>query len=205
MQPEHSPLSAAFRHIKPHWRHYLDYVSISAKAGDEDMAKIIATLNALPKKERQTIMPEKLCDLAGVQAADLFSAVASTLWQAKSTESLISMAMEHPNMIQATAFYGQSHADNFRDRELMFRLTNSLPDKKGSSIVINNNNNPQNLSVDNPMSNGFRSMEQRILDMSKLLDSAPDENILDMGDKDGDLETVGVEAKEAKSVLPQNS
>lgn len=166
-----TPLSNAFRSIEPTWRNYIYYVDLSAKAGDEAMAKVIASYTALPAKERNSIMPEKLIDLAGVESADLISAVSRQVWLHKQSESTITASMNHPKVIEQTAAYAISRFDAFKDRELFMRLTGTLPDKKGASIVINNT--PQTANFTTPSSagmSGFRPMDQRVIEMSKLLD-----------------------------------
>lgn len=179
LRADHTPLSNAFRHIDPTWRNYIYYANVSAQSGNVEMQRFMQSHNALPKSEQRTILPDKLCDLAQVDPADLIAAVAKELWSQKQSESVIVASMNHPKMVQATAFWGQSQADNNRDRELFMRLTGTLPDKKGTSVVINNN--PQTANISQPIAhagaNGFKPMDQRILDMGKLLDSPENSNL----------------------------
>jgi hypothetical protein len=163
-------LSIAFRNIKPNWRNYVFYADAAAKAGDENMVKFVAAYVALPPKEQKTIMPEKLCDLAGITPGDLIGAVAKEVWTQKQPESIISASMNHPLVVERTAQYAMEHADNYRDRELFLRITGTLPDKKGASIVINNS--PQTANINSPAgANGYKSMDQRVLEMGKILDN----------------------------------
>jgi hypothetical protein len=182
-----TPLSNAFRHIEPTWRNYIYYVSRAAQAGDEDMTKVIASYEALPTKERNTVMPEKLCDLAGVDAGDMIAAVSREVWRHKQPESVITASMKHPKVIEATANFAISDPMAGRDRELFFRLTGGLPDKKGASIVINNN--PQTAINNQPSSglNGYKSMDQRVIDLGKLLDDPKELAAVPMSLKDADL------------------
>jgi hypothetical protein len=183
-----TPLSNAFRHIEPTWRNYIYYVSRAAVAGDEDMAKVIASYEALPTRERTTIMPEKLCDLAGVDAGDMIAAVSREVWRHKQPESVITASMKHPKVIEATANFAIGDPMGGRDRELFFRLTGGLPDKKGASIVINNN--PQTAINSQPSSgglNGYKSMDQRVIDLGKLLDDPNELVAVPMSTKDSDL------------------
>ena len=171
-----TPVALAFRRIEPTWRNYVYYVERAAKTGDESMTKFVAAYNKLTFREKQTMMPEQICDLVGVAPADVIAAVARELWIHKSSETVITASMNQPRMMEATAFYGQMLADCGRDRELFFRVTGSLPDKKGTSVVINNN--PQTANINNPPptagANGFRQMDQRVIEMGKLLDAAPE-------------------------------
>lgn len=173
-----TPLSHAFRHIEPEWRRYTEYAERAARAGDEQMAKFVASYKALPKREQRAVMPESVCSLSGVEPGELISAVSRYYWEERQAESVITASANHPKMVQATAYWGQSLADCNRDRELFFRLTGGLPDKKGASIVIHNTNAPSANTLNTHSlagANGFRTMDQRILDMGKMLDS-PDES-----------------------------
>lgn len=183
---ESTPLSHAFRHIEPVWRNYIHYAERAALAGEDQMSKYVASYKALPPKEQKAVMPETLCSLSGTQPGELIAAVSRYYWEERQAESAISAANNHPKMVQATAYWGQSLADCNRDRELFFRLTGGLPDKKGASIVINTNV-ASNTSLTQPPSsagaNGFRTMDQRVIEMGKLLDS-PDEEAVPLFTKD---------------------
>jgi hypothetical protein len=189
---QHTPVSNAFRHIEPTWRNYIYYAGVAAKHGDEEMVKFIASFEALPKNEQRTIMPDAVCDLAGVSPGNLIAAVSKQVWEHYQPESAITAAINHPRMVQATAFWGQSLADCNKDRELYFRLTGGLPDKKGAAIVINNN--PQNATINtqhpfaNAGANGFRPMDQRVIEMSKFLDAPDDSQVMTVPlfDEDGE-------------------
>lgn len=166
-----TPVAIAFRNIEPTWRNYIYYVDQSARNGDEQMLKFRAAYNALPWKEKNSIMPEQLCDMCGIICADLVAAVSRELWIQKAGQTTIEAAINHPRMIQATAFYGQMLGDANRDRELFFRVTGGLPDKKGTSIVINNTPQTANITaVPSAGGSGYKPMDQRIIDMGKLLD-----------------------------------
>ena len=172
-----TPLSHAFRHIEPIWRNYIHYVQRASQAGDDQMSKYLASFHALPPKEQKSVMPETVCSLSGTQAGELIGAVSRYYWEERQSESVITAATNHPKMVQATAYWGQSLADCNRDRELFFRLTGGLPDKKGASIVIHNTNASANLPTSSPhAANGFRTMDQRVIEMGKLLDE-PDEAV----------------------------
>jgi hypothetical protein len=84
-------------------------------------------------------------------------------------------AIAHPEVVERTVKLALK-ADHYRDRELFFRLTGSLPDKKGASINI----------LGQPMAaagtgsgNGDRpgarleTMDEFVIETSRLLDSAP--------------------------------
>jgi hypothetical protein len=194
-----TPLSIAFRKIEPTWRNYIEYAAYAAKEGDEDMQKVVEVWNALPTKEKNSIMPEQVCSLAGVLPGVLVAAVSRYYWEQKHTESVISISSEHPKVLDKTAHYAKTRPFADKDRELFFRLSGSLPDKKGTSIVINANPQVANFSTAPPPAgaNGFRPMDQRVIEMGKLLDAPDEDNIVSVpmfGQNTADvLETVDTE------------
>lgn len=189
-------LSIAFRKIEPTWRNYIEYAAYAAKEGDEDMQKVVDVYNALPPKEKHTIMPEQVCSLAGILPGLLVAAVSRYYWENRHAESVISISTEHPKVLDATALFAKTLLHAEKDRELFFRLSGSLPDKKGASIVINAN--PQFANVSNSPSpagaNGFRPMDQRVIEMGKLLDSPDEDNIV----------SVPLFGQNTADVLPEN-
>jgi hypothetical protein len=122
MDVKHTPLSHAFRHIEPTWRNYTYFAGVAANLGDEDMKKFMESYNALPKMEQRTVMPDKVCELSGIAPGKLIAAVSQQVWEHKLPESAITASMNHPKMVQATAFWGQSLADCNKDRELFFSV-----------------------------------------------------------------------------------
>lgn len=132
-----SPLSVAFRHIQGGWRRYIEYVDLAARKGDAQMAKFRDCYGGLDPKERHNAWPEQLCDMAGISPGELVGAVCRQIWEAKAAESSMVSSIAHPEMLMTTIRLAKKE-DNFRDRELYFRLTGSLPDRKGASINIFN-------------------------------------------------------------------
>ena len=167
--PSHSPVANVFRDLKPNWRSYLNYVQQAANEGDDDMQRIIDSFQHLRIGERRLITPEKLCDLAGVRPSDVIGVVCAKIWAEKSGESAIVTALLHPEIIRKTAKAAANIKHGGRDRELFFRLSGSLPDRKGASVVINNN--PQALSnVEAPRPGQLPSMEADVIEMDRLLE-----------------------------------
>lgn len=167
-----SPLSVAFRHVRPAWRNYISYVDLAARNGDTDMERVRACYEALTPRDRREIWPEQLCELANVTPGELVGAVCRALWESKAAESSMVSAIAHPEVLVATAKMAQ-HPMHSRDRELFFRLTGSLPDKKGASINIINNPTAQAGSVklmDEASGNRLRSMDEEVIEMTRQLD-----------------------------------
>lgn len=170
-----TPLTIAFRHIKPSWRNYIEYVDMAARNGDEDMARYVKVWLGLTPKDRRNHAPEQLCELSNVKPDELIGAVCSAIWRAKSAEGSLVSAMAHPAILERTA-KAAAKAAGYKDRELFFRVTGNLPDKKGTSVIINNS--PQTLVTGGPLPvgrqpGGLPSMDEEAVDMSRLLEAAP--------------------------------
>jgi len=101
LQP--SQLAVAFRHLQPGWKHYLDYVDSAAREGDKDMARFLNAYHSLTRHEQNAIMPEQLCELAGIQTEVLFGAVCAQLWRNSRMEANLITAVNFPKVIERTA------------------------------------------------------------------------------------------------------
>jgi hypothetical protein len=164
----------AFRHIRPSWQHYIEYVDLAARNGDEAMAKLRDCYQALPQRDRRTCWPEQLCQLANVTPGELVGAVCRAMWESKAAESSMVSAIAHPEVLQATADFARL-PDGGKDRELFFRLTGSLPDKKGTSINIINNPTAQAGTAVKLMGEGgarLKNFDEEVIEMSRQLDTA---------------------------------
>ena len=59
------------------------------------------------------------------------------IWECGAAESSMICARAQPEILESTIERAREE-DNYRDRELFFRLTGSLPDKNGVAINIIN-------------------------------------------------------------------
>lgn len=171
----HTPLSSAFRYIKPTWRHYIQYVDAAARSGDGEMKKYVQVWNSLSAREKQTHFPEQLCELSGVLSYALVAAVTAQVWLGSSAESSMALAFANPTMIHATAAYGSMQPEAFKDRELFFKLSGQLPTSKGGG----GNGGGTNIFVGaqanaNAAANSKSLAHSTLGDMSGLLDMDAD-------------------------------
>lgn len=160
-----SPMAVDFRHLKPSWRSYIDYVSLAARDGDKDMGKYLASYAQLSKKEQLTHTPETLCDLSGVKPADLFGSVCGQVWASSQREASMLIAINHPRVIEKTAKFALQ-AKGVKDREMFHKGTGFLPTPKGAQISINNS--PQMLQAsggNNPLA--LPSMEEEMMEIEE--------------------------------------
>lgn len=160
-----SPMAVDFRHLKPTWRSYLDYVALAARDGDKDMAKYLVSYNQLSQREQLVHTPETLCDLSGVKPSDLFGSVCGQVWASSQREASMLIAINHPRIIEKTAKFAQQ-AKGVKDREMFHKGTGFLPTPKGAQISINNS--PQMLQasgVGNPAA--LPSMEEDMMEIEE--------------------------------------
>lgn len=167
-----TPLVIAFRHIRPSWRNYIEYVDLAARNGDKDMLRFVAVWQGLPAKDRRAVTPEQLCEMSQIKPGELVGAVCQAIWDAKSAEGSMVSAIAHPEVLKRTAASAGKQA-NYKDRELFFRVTGSLPDKKGTSVIIQNN--PQTAVL----SGGAQARAIPGRTLSELMDM--DEEVIEMG------------------------
>jgi len=167
---DRSLLSASFRHIRPSWRAYIHYVDLAARKGDKAMERFLKAYESLTPQDRRTVWPEQICDLANVDPGELYGAVCRQLWETKALESSTISSIQHPELLLATIRLAKK-PENYRDRELCFRMMGSLPDKKGASINIFNTAAAQTAEVSLPDRAKLRSFDEEVIEMSRDLET----------------------------------
>ena len=99
--------------------------------------KLLAFCERLNWRTRQDIPIEALCLSAGVDPTTIAGALVMAARDVSRMESALITMREHPNMVEATARWGQMFADNSKDREMMHKAVGWLPAAKGSSVNVN--------------------------------------------------------------------
>lgn len=171
-----SPLSVAFRHIRPNWQHYIGFADLAARNGDSAMERFVACYNSLNKDPRycKGLWPEQICEMANITPGELIGAVCRYIWESKSAETSMITAIAVPEIMIRTAALAKKAA-HFKDRELILRTAGLLPDKKGASISIVNAPTAQAAEVKLPhLSSGsarLRSYDEEVIDMGRILDA----------------------------------
>ena len=167
-----SPLSYSFRNIKP-WRDYIAYVDLAARNGDLAMARYRDTFSSLTADSQRKVLPEQICELAGVSPGELYGAVSRAMWETQGATSSMIGSIEHPKVLQKTARLAMK-ADHFKDREMFFAITGSLPHKKGASITIFNNPSASSheVKLDMQIRPKLKSFDEAVIDMSRELEPA---------------------------------
>jgi len=165
-----SPLSVAFRHIRPDWRRYVEFVDLAARKGDAAMARYRDCYQALAPLDKIRAWPEQVCDLANVSPGELVGAVCRAIWESKAAESSMVSSIAHPELLLDTIKFARKE-ENYRDRELYFRMMGSLPDRKGASINIFNQAAGQVGELPDLTRAKLRSFDEEVIEMSRDLES----------------------------------
>jgi len=168
-----SPLSLAFRHIRPDWRRYIHFVDLAARKGDTAMARFRDCYQNIDRINRPRVWPEQICELAQVTPGELVGAVCRAIWESKAAESSMVSSIAHPELLMDTIRFARKE-ENFRDRELFFRMSGSLPDRKGTSINIFNQAAGQMGDPGLPDLAGrskLRSFDEEVIEMSRDLET----------------------------------
>lgn len=136
-----SQLAVAFRHIRPSWKHYLDYVEMAVKEGDKELAKFFQAYCGLTRREQVSILPEQICELSGVKTEILFAGVCGQLWKQSKMECNIITAVHMPKVVEKTMKRAATN-QGIKDREMVHKHSGFLPTPKqvsGPSIFVGNN------------------------------------------------------------------
>ena len=164
---DRSLLSVSFRHIKPNWRAYVQYAELAAKKGDTAMARFVKAYESLTPQARRALWPEQICDLAQIEPGELYGAVCRQLWETKAVESSTICSIEHPELLMNTIRFARKE-ENYKDRELFFSMSGSLPNKKGTSINIFNAATGQTIEAPDLVSgHRLKSFDQEIIDIDR--------------------------------------
>lgn len=168
-----SLLSVAFRNLKPNWRGYIQYVDLAARKGDTAMVRFRACWESLTPRDRSGVWPEQICEMANVEPGELYGAVCRQMWETKAVESSTISSLAHPEILQRTIQLARE-PENFKDRELYFRMMGSVPDKKGASINIFTAASAGSGEVKLPdLGQGrskLRSFDEEVIEMSRDLE-----------------------------------
>ena len=130
-----SLLAELFRPLQPNWRHYLRFADMAARKGDTPMRRFMEAYRGLDMIHKLQWWPEQICERANVSPGELVGAVCRQMWESNAAVSTMVASMAHPELLKSTIKFAKKEA-NYKDREMFFRMTGSLPDKKGSSINI---------------------------------------------------------------------
>jgi len=176
------PLAAAFRFVEPTWRNYIAYVDAEARTGNKDAERYVRIWQSLPRKEQQSHVPEQLCELSNVPAADLIAWVTRQAWVESSAKTSLVLSFMKDRVVEKTAEFAMASADNIKHAELFSRQAGLVQTPgvggRGAGTTIYNvpvassgavalagsrsESSPVNAS-------GLKSMDQEIVDLSAIM------------------------------------
>ena len=131
------------------------------------MARFVKAYESLSPQARRELWPEQICDLANVEPGELYGAVCRQLWETKAVESSTISSIQHPELLLATIRFAKKE-ENYKDREMCFRMMGSLPDKKGTAINIFNAATGQTIEASDLVSgHRLKSFDQEIIDIDR--------------------------------------
>ena len=175
-------LAAAFRFVEPTWRNYIHYVGAEARSGNPDAARYVKIWESVEPCERRDHVPEQLCDLADVSAADLVAWVTKQAWLESNARTSLVLSFMKDRVVEKTAEFAMASPDNVKHAELFSRQAGLVQTPgvggRGSGTTIYNvpvassgavalagsrsESSPVNAS-------GLKSMDQEIVDLSAIM------------------------------------
>lgn len=203
-----TPLASAFRYIEPTWRNYISYVDMEARSGNVEAQYFIKIWQSLPPRERISHVPEQLCELAKVPAADLVAWVTKQVWQENQASTSMVLSFNRARVLERTAEFAMDSPDNGRHAELFLKAAALLPSGNGRAaqpISIYNMPVASSGSValagvgaksdsSSVSASGLRDMDAEVVELSRIMQTdgasvaARAEDIDDPDDGDEDDE-----------------
>lgn len=175
-----TPLAVAFRYIRPTWRNYIMYVDMEARTGNEDARRYLRTWQSLPPRERNTHVPEQLCELATVSAADLIRWVSGQVWIEGTAATSMVLAFNKPRVLESVATAALD-PENGRHAEMFLKAAGILSQGgRGGAPAVTIHNMPVassgsvalagSRSDSTPVSaSGLRDMDSDIVSFSQIM------------------------------------
>lgn len=175
-----TPLAAAFRFVEPTWKNYIKYVDAEARTPNPEAARYLAMWQALSPAERQSHMPEQVCELANVAAWDLVAWVTRQAYKEGEARSNLCMSFMRDRVLAKTAEFAMESPDNVQSARLFMQASGLLataPSRPGGRpITINNTPIASSGSVagahseSSPVAlSGLRGMDDEIVALSKIM------------------------------------
>lgn len=175
-----TPLAAAFRFISPSWRNYIMYVDMEARTGNVEAQHYLRTWQALTPKERQTHVPEQICELSQVVPADLVGWVTKRVWDENTAATGMVLSFNRPRVLERTAQFAMESPENGRHADLFLKAAGVMPQPSRGAVGHTFNLMPVassgsvalagSKSDSSPVSvTGLRDMDQEIVELSRIM------------------------------------
>lgn len=165
-------LAMIFRELaingKKDWRNWIVFAQHGADEGDADMQKVIECYRGLKRREQQTITPESICDLAGVNPNDLAAEVFRSYLSYASDAANLIEAASRPAVVRKQVKVALT-TDGWRDRKMLHEHSGFLPQKTGGGIHVNASANAENQNATVVSAPELKSMESDTIRFTRVL------------------------------------
>lgn len=157
------------------------YVDMESREGNLDAQRYLRVHQSLPPKERNAHMPEQICELAAVPAADLIAWVSRQVWQEGSAKAAMCMSFNRDKVLEKFAMYAMASPDNIRHGEIFMKASGLLPSPgRGGGPGISIFNMPSASSGAVALAGsksetiptgaaGLRGMDEEIVELAKVM------------------------------------
>lgn len=165
-------LTLTFRELaidgRKSWKHCWVFARFAAESGDPDMQKIIDVFDGLKKREKATVTPEYVADLAGVSCVDFAAEVFREYYSFCSDAGNLIAAASHPDVVKKSVQIAKT-ADGWRDRKMLHEHSGFLPTKTGGGIHVNASANAETKTATVVQAPELPTMESDSLRFTRLL------------------------------------
>jgi hypothetical protein len=154
------------------------YVDMESRAGNVEAKRYLEVWRSLPPRERNTHLPEQICELASIAASDLIRWVSGQLWIEGSAQASMCLSSFRSEVLESTAKYAIESPENFRHAALFAKVAGMTPQPARGGVTVPIFNMPSAsagavagvTSETSPGSqSGVRSMDEEIVELSKVM------------------------------------
>jgi hypothetical protein len=153
------------------------YVDAEARTGNPDARRYVEMWQSLPYHERIGHMPEQICELTTIPAADLVSWVGRQAWIEHAAGANMCLSFMKADVLEQTAAFALASPDNYKDRELFLKVAGMTPQptRTGGPVFFNmpvaSSNSVAGAKSDAApaTSSGLRSMDEDIVELAKIM------------------------------------
>lgn len=135
-------LTLTFRELqingKKDWRHCWSFAQFAADSGDPDMTAAMECFRKLKKREQETVSPEYVCGLAGVEPGDFAGQVFREYLSYAGDAANLIEAASRPQVVKKQVAVALT-TDGWRDRKMLHEHSGFLPKKTGGGIHVSAN------------------------------------------------------------------
>lgn len=103
---------------------------------DPECVKLCQTYFAMSKDDQENLPLEIPCLGIGVSPQHILGQLILSARDASRAESALILINRNPDVLRATANFGERYAENVKDREMILKATGTLPSPAGSQVNV---------------------------------------------------------------------